>query len=81
MERACWACSAKLVPSSPERVQVIKSIFRMYTEEGKGFKAVAESLNLDEIPTPRGPAWSHIYSGQWTDTTIRSILLGPPPKS
>ncbi|UCE58436.1 MAG: recombinase family protein [Phycisphaerales bacterium] len=68
---------AKLVPSSPERVQVIKLIFRMYTEQGKGFKSVAESLNLDEIPTPRGPAWSHIYTGQWTDTTIRSILINP----
>ncbi|UCE61332.1 MAG: recombinase family protein, partial [Phycisphaerales bacterium] len=52
-------------------------IFRMYTEQGKGFKSVAEALNLDEIPTPRGPAWSHIYTGQWTDTTIRSILVNP----
>ncbi len=68
---------AKLVPSSPDRVQAIKLIFRMYTEQGKGFKSVAESLNVDEIPTPRGPAWSHIYSGQWTDTTIRAILVNP----
>ncbi|MHC4695469.1 MAG: recombinase family protein [Planctomycetota bacterium] len=68
---------AKLTPSSPERVQVIKTIFRMYAEQGKGFKSVAETLNLDDVPTPRGPAWSHIYSGQWTDTTIRSILVNP----
>ena len=66
---------AKLCPSSPERVKVIQSIFHMYTEQGKGFKSVAESLNLDNVPTPRGPAWSHIYSGRWTDTTIRAILV------
>ncbi len=68
---------AKLVPSSPERVTIIQRIFRMYAEHGKGFKSVAESLNLDNVPTPRGPAWSHIYSGKWTDTTIRSILVNP----
>ena len=68
---------AKLVPSSPERAQVIKLIFRMYAEQGKGFKSVAEALNLDGVPTPRGPAWSHIYSGRWTDTTIRSMLVNP----
>ncbi len=62
---------AKLMPSSPERVQVIQYIFRMYTEQSKGFKSTAETLNLEEIPTPRGPAWSHIYSGQWTDPTNR----------
>ena len=68
---------AKLVPSSPERVQVIQGIFRMYTEQGKGFRSVAETLNVEETPTPRGPAWSHIYSGRWTDTTIRAILVNP----
>ncbi|UCE62397.1 MAG: hypothetical protein JSU63_07650, partial [Phycisphaerales bacterium] len=34
----------------------------MYTEQGKGFKSVAEALNLDEISTPRGPEWSRIYT-------------------
>ncbi len=66
---------AKLAPSSPERVTVIQRIFRMYVEQGKGFKSVAETLNIDNVPTPRGPAWSHIYRGQWTDTTIRAILV------
>lgn len=49
----------------------------MYTDLGKGFKSVAQALNHDDVPTPRGPAWSHIYSGKWTDTTIRSILVNP----
>jgi hypothetical protein len=66
---------AKLVPSLPERVAVIKRIFSLYTEQGKGFKSLAETLNSEGVPTPRGPAWARIYSGKWTDTTIRSILV------
>ena len=65
------------MPSSPERVEVVKRIFTLYTDLGKGFRSVAQALNQDGIPTPRGPAWSHIYSGKWTDTTIRSILVNP----
>ena len=38
---------------------------------------MAQALNQESVPTPRGPAWSHIYSGKWTDTTIRSILVNP----
>ena len=49
----------------------------MYTDLGKGFKSVAQALNEESVPTPRGPAWSHIYSGKWTDTTIRAILVNP----
>ena len=40
-------------------------------------ESVAQALNQEDVPTPRGPAWSHIYSGRWTDTTIRSILVNP----
>jgi len=68
---------AKLVPSSPERVRIIEQIFDMYTKEGKGFRAIADTLNRKKIPTPRGPQWSYIYSGQWTVTTIRAILVNP----
>jgi len=68
---------AKLVPSDPERVKVIKHMFKMYAEQGRGFKALACTLNAEGVPTPRGPQWSHIYSGKWTDTTIRSILVNP----
>jgi hypothetical protein len=68
---------AKLAPSAPERVEVVQRIFTMYTDLGKGFKSVAQALNQEDVPTPRGPAWSHIYSGKWTDTTVRSILVNP----
>ncbi len=68
---------AKLTPGSSERVNVIKRIFRMYAEQGKGYRSLAYTLNNDGIPTARGPKWSHIYSGFWTDSTIRSILVNP----
>ena len=68
---------AKLTLSEPERVGVTKSIFKMYAEQGKGYRSVADTLNRQSIPTPRGPKWSHIYSGKWTDTTIRAILINP----
>ncbi len=68
---------AKLALSHPDRVRVIKRIFKMYAEEGKGYKSLSATLNNEGISTPRGPAWSHIYSGKWTDTTIRAILVNP----
>ena len=68
---------AKLTPGSPDRVKVIKQIFKMYVEEGKGYKSIAHTLNQQGIPTARGPEWSYIYSGKWTDTTIRAILVNP----
>jgi len=68
---------AKLAPSEPERVKLIARIFKMYAEEGRGYKAVADALNQGGVLTPRGPAWSHIYRGSWTDSTIRAILVNP----
>jgi DNA invertase Pin-like site-specific DNA recombinase len=68
---------AKLTPSGPERVEVIKRLFKMYAEQGKGYKSIADTLNGEGVPAPRGPEWSHIYSGFWTDSTIRSILVNP----
>ncbi len=68
---------AKLIPGDPDRVKVIEQIFKMYAEQGKGFKALAHTLNEKSVPTARGPEWSHIYSGKWTDTTIRSMLVNP----
>ena len=36
---------------------------------------MADTLNQESIPTARGPQWSRTYSGEWTDTTIRSLLV------
>lgn len=49
----------------------------MYAEQGKGYRSLADTLNQEGIPTPRGPKWSHIYTGLWTDWTMRSILVNP----
>ena len=68
---------AKLVPGDPERIEVIRRIFKMYTKEGRGLTAVSDWLNRNKVPTPRGPAWSHIYCGQWADSTVRAILVNP----
>ncbi len=68
---------ARLVPSDHERVKIIKRLFKMYAEQGKGYRSLANTLNQEGVPTPRGPKWSYIYSGLWTDSTIRSILVNP----
>jgi len=66
-----------LVPSDRERVKTIESIFRLYIQERKGLKAIADQLNRDGVPTARGPEWSSIYSGQWAMSTVRAILVNP----
>ncbi len=64
----------KLVPSEPSRVETIKRIFAMYVQERRGFKAIADRLTKDGIPTSRGPQWSAQYSGFWSLTSVRGIL-------
>jgi DNA invertase Pin-like site-specific DNA recombinase len=68
---------AKLVPGEESRVKTIRKIFDLYIKEGKGLKAIADTLNRAGTPTPRGSAWSHIYAGQWRDSTVRAILVNP----
>jgi site-specific DNA recombinase len=66
---------ARLVPSDSKRVKVIERLFQVYAEQGKGYRSLADTLNQEGIPTLRGPKRSHIYTGFWTDSTIRSILV------
>jgi DNA invertase Pin-like site-specific DNA recombinase len=67
---------ARLVPGHTSRVETIQRIFKLY-REGRGLKAVSDTLNRSGTPTPRGSAWSHIYAGLWRDSTIRAILVNP----
>ena len=67
----------KLVPSEPSRVETVKRIFRLYTVERRGFKAIADVLNRDRVPTARGAKWSDRYSGDWSMTAVRGILINP----
>ena len=64
----------KLVPSEESRVETIKRIFAMYVQERRGFKAIADRLTKDGVPTSRGPEWSAQYSGLWSLTSVRGIL-------
>ncbi len=66
-----------LVLGEPSRVETVRTIFRLYTEERRGLAAVSSYLNTHGHLTPRGPEWSHIYAGQWRDSTVRSILVNP----
>jgi DNA invertase Pin-like site-specific DNA recombinase len=68
---------AKLIPGDSTRIETVKRIFKMYTVEGKGLTAISDWLNRHKVPTPRGPAWSRIYCGQWADSTVRAILVNP----
>jgi len=68
---------SRLAPSAPERVETVRRIFTMSAADGMGLRAIANSLNVDGVPSPRGPKWARIYSGVWTASTIRSILTNP----
>jgi len=68
---------ARLVPGCPDRVKVVRRIFRMSAEENRGLQAIAEALNRDGIESPRAAGWAAIYQGLWALSTIRSILLNP----
>jgi len=68
---------AHLVPSDPARIAIVREVFRMYTEEGKGYKAIAEALNVRNIPTARGKAWSDRHAGLWSVGSVRAILTNP----
>ena len=67
----------KLIPSAPERVEVIRNIFTWYTRDGYGFKGIADKLNTLGICSPRGGSWSRYHGANWSMTTIRDILLNP----
>jgi len=66
----------RLVPSAPERVEVIRNIFAWYVNNGLGFKGIADRLNHLGLPSPR-QGWSHIHQNKWAMTTVRDMLLNP----
>jgi site-specific DNA recombinase len=68
---------ARLVLSSPERVELVRRIFKMYVREGLGLKAIAERLNKEGIPSPRDGCWSERTGRGWGIGTLQSILKNP----
>ena len=49
----------RLLPSLPERVQVVRRVFNWYAGGfGLGFKAIADRLNREGIASPKGRGWA-----------------------
>lgn len=67
----------KLVPGEAKRVKIVRRIFRMYAEQGLGFKAIAARLNAEGIETARGEAWGPRCSGRWSASAVRAMLVNP----
>lgn len=67
----------RLALGDPVRVEVVKRVFRLYVEERKGFKAIATALNTSGAPTARCREWAPHYSGRWSMTSVRAMLLNP----
>jgi DNA invertase Pin-like site-specific DNA recombinase len=68
---------ARLVPSTPERVEIIQNTFQWYVRDGLGFKSIADRLNTVGAPSPRNGCWSAMHSRDWAMTTIRDLLMNP----
>jgi DNA invertase Pin-like site-specific DNA recombinase len=68
---------ARMVPSTPERIAVIRRIFTSCVELGRGCKSIAAELNADGIPSPRDGHWSANAHAKWSLGTIRAILRNP----
>ncbi len=67
----------RLVLSEADRQEAVCEIFRLYVEESRGFKAIADALNRSKVTPPRNAAWCTRYSGKWSVSTVRSILVNP----
>ena len=67
----------RLVLGDQSRVSVVREIFRLYVDERRGYRALADTLNRKGIPSPRGPEWSKRHSGRWSVSTCRAILVNP----
>ena len=67
----------RLVLSEVDRQEAVREIFRLYVEENRGYKAIADHLNRTGVPSPRNAAWCGRYSGKWSMTTVRAILINP----
>jgi DNA invertase Pin-like site-specific DNA recombinase len=67
----------RLVLSATERVATLKRIFEMYVRRDLGYKAIAEALNVEGVPSPKNGTWSNHTGPGWSLSTIRSILVNP----
>jgi site-specific DNA recombinase len=61
-------CTARLVLSTPDRVRVVRDIFR-WCCEGAGFRTISDRLNRQGMMSPRGKLWQH--------TTVKALIQNP----
>ena len=60
----------RLLPSLPERVDVIRRVFAWYAGDAAlGFKAIADRLNREGVVSPKGRGWAM--------SSIRVIIMNP----
>ena len=60
----------RLLPSTPDRVEVIRRIFAWYTGgAGLGFKSIADRLNREGVVSPKAKGWAM--------SSIRVIIMNP----
>jgi hypothetical protein len=66
--RTCYR-TKRLVLGPDEEVNVVRRIFREYVDTRSGFRAIADRLNAEGVPPPRG--------GSWGTNTVKRILRNP----
>jgi DNA invertase Pin-like site-specific DNA recombinase/phage host-nuclease inhibitor protein Gam len=64
----------QLVPSTPDRVAVIKRIFEDYLA-GHGYRSITHRLNTEVVPSPRSTEHPGGYKGTWGLSSIRCIIM------
>lgn len=58
-----------LIPGEPLKVKAVERVFCLFVEERRGFRTIADTLNREGYPSPRGRRW---YA-----SAIRSIIKNP----
>src|SRR5262249_48236155 len=66
--RTCY-WTKRLVLGPDDEVAVVRRIFREYADTLAGFRAIADRLNAEGVPPPRGKSWG--------TNTIKRILRNP----
>ncbi|HOW87503.1 MAG TPA: recombinase family protein [Candidatus Omnitrophota bacterium] len=60
---------SSLILDSAEKQAVVRRIFESYARKEMGYRNIADALNQEGIPAPRG--------GTWTISCLRSLLMNP----
>jgi hypothetical protein len=68
---------ARLALSLDARVQVARRVFDMFVRGDLGYKAIAEKLNEEGIPSPKHGRYSKNTFPGWSAATIRSMVVNP----